>query len=450
MAARTKTAALALLSLVAAGAARAQATDATDVAAAAPPPPERWAVHWQMTDIFQYHPAFHSPYEGPQSFDRGNHTGNTYDFTAYLGVRPWAGAEFWVDPELNEGIAPNDTLGIAGYVNGDGAKVGKSHPYTRFQRVFLRQTWALGEAADAQAADENQLAGPKPKDRVVLTLGKYNATDIFDTNAYAHDARRDFLNWSLIDAGSFDYAADAWGYSYGATAELYRGDWQWRLGLFDLSDVPNSEHLTRDLTQFQVIGEVEHDHKLWGRPGALRATVFVSRGNMGRYADAVALARATGAPADTALVRRYASRPGGSVNLEQEVADGVGVFARAGFDDGTHESYEYTDIDRSVSAGVSVKGARWGRKDDTAAVAGVVNVVSGVHQRYLDAGGLGILIGDGRLPHPDDEHILEAYYKAGLPHAVDATLDVQAIGSPAYNRDRGPVVVFGLRLHTQR
>ena len=441
--------------LAAAGLAHAQATDAGDTAAQPPPPPERWAVHWQATDIFQYHPAFDSAFQGPQSFDHGNHTGNTFDFTLYFGVRLWRGAEFWVDPELNQGIAPNDTLGIAGYINADGAKVGKAHPYTRFQRVFLRQTFDLpagkgaGDAA-AQDPDENVLGGPKAANRVVVTLGKYNATDIFDTNAYAHDARRDFLNWSLVDAGSFDYAADAWGYSYGAAAEWYQGPWTARFGLFDLSTVPNNQHLTPDLTQFQAIAELEHDHTLFGRKGALRATAFVTRGNMGRYTDATAIALATGQPADIAAVRRYASRPGGLVNAEQEVADGVGVFARAGYDDGTLESYEFTDIDRTVQAGVSVNGARWGRKGDTVAIAGVRNEIASQHIAFLNAGGLGILIGDGRLPNPGAERIVEAYYKASLPRGVDATLDWQHIDNPAYNTDRGPADVLSLRLHVQR
>ena len=436
--------------LALAASAHGQATDATDAAPRPPPPPERWAIHWQATDIFQYHPAFDSAFQGPQSFDHGNHTGNTIDITLYLGARLWRGAEFWVNPEMNQGIAPNNTLGIAGYINADGAKVGKAHPYTRIQRAFLRQTFDLPGEVGAQEADENALGGPKAANRVVITLGKYNATDIFDTNAYAHDARRDFLNWSLVDAGSFDYAADAWGYSYGATAEWYQGPWAARFGLFDLSTVPNSPHLTPDLTQFQAIAELEHDHTLFGRPGAVRATAFVTRGRMGRYTDATALARATGLPADIAAVRRYDSRPGGSVNVEQEVAQGVGVFARAGFDDGTLESYEFTDIDRTVQAGVSVNGARWGRKGDTAALAAVRNEVASEHEAFFDAGGLGILVGDGRLPHPGAERIVEAYYKAALPRGVDATLDWQHVDNPGYNTDRGPADVVSLRLHVQR
>ncbi|MGZ3375590.1 MAG: carbohydrate porin [Phenylobacterium sp.] len=416
----------------------------------APVTPEAWAWHIQATDILQYYPAFHSAFQGPNSYRPQATTGNTVDATLYAGVRPWAGAEIWGNLEMYEGYAPNNTLGSAGYVNGDGAKVGRAHAYARIARLFVRQTLDLGGEADDQAADLNALGEHRTKDRVVLTAGKLNVTDIFDDNKYAHDPREDFLNWSLIAAGSFDYAADAWGYTYGAAAEWYRGDWTWRAGFFDLSVVPNNAVLTSDFSQFQVVGEAERRFSWNGRPGAVRLAGFVTRGGMGRYDDAVGLAMSTGRPADTALVRHYASRPGAYVNLEQEVADGVGVFARLGWDDGRYESYEYTDIDRTAQAGVSVSGARWGRKGDTVGAAVVVNQLSAAGQRYLNAGGLGILVGDGRLPHPGDEHIVEAYYAVGLAKGVTLSFDDQLVANPAYNRDRGPVDVLSLRLHLER
>ena len=416
----------------------------------APVTPQAWAVHLQATDILQYYPAFRSPYEGTNSLRPRATTGNTVDATLYAGVRPWAGGEVWGNLEMYQGYAPSNTLGAAGYVNGDGAKVGAAHPYARIARLFVRQTFDLGGEADDQAADLNALGAPRSQDRLVITAGKLNVTDVFDTNKYAHDPRTDFLNWSLITAGSFDYAADAWGYTYGAAAEWYRGDWAWRGGVFDLSILPNNAVLTSDFSQFQVVGEAERRFTWNGRPGALRLAGFVTRGGMGRYDDAVALARATGRPADTSLVRRYRSRPGGYLNLEQEVADGVGVFGRLGWDDGAFESYEYTDIDRTAQAGVSLSGERWGRQGDTVGAAVAVNGLSDAGHRYLDAGGLGILVGDGKLPHPGVEAIFEAYYSLKVAKALTLSLDNQVLNNPAYNRDRGPVDVLTLRLHFER
>jgi high affinity Mn2+ porin len=412
--------------------------------------PERWALHLQATNILQYYPAFRSPFQGQNSFKPQATWGNTVDATAYLGVRPWAGGEVWGNLEMYQGYAPNNTLGAGGYVNGDGAKVGRAHPYARIARLFIRQTIDLGGEADDQSPDLNALGARRTKDRVVVTAGKLNVTDIFGANKYAHDPRQDFLNWSLITAGTFDYAADAWGYTYGAAAEWYRGDWAWRGCVFDLSILPNNAVLTSDFSQFQLVGEAERRFTWDGRPGALRLGGFVTRGGMGRYDDAVRLAQASGEAADVALVRRYRSRPGAYLNLEQEVAEGIGVFARLGWADGDYESYEYTDIDRTAQAGVSVFGERWGRKDDTLGAAVAVNALSSAGHRYLDAGGLGILVGDSRLPHPGAEQILEAYYSVGVTKGVTISLDNQLLHNPAYNRDRGPVNVISLRLHLER
>jgi high affinity Mn2+ porin len=79
----------------------------------------------------------------------------------------------------------------------------------------------------------------------------------------------------------------------------------------------------------------------------------------------------------------------------------------------------------------------------------VVNEISSEQQAYQNVGGTGILIGDGRLPHPGPEQIVEAFYSLGVVKGLHATADYQFVENPAYNRDRGPVSVFGLRLHAQ-
>jgi high affinity Mn2+ porin len=283
----------------------------------------------------------------------------------------------------------------------------------------------------------------------VLTLGKFSVVDVFDTNELAHDPRSDFLNWAIIDAGTFDYAANAWGYTYGAAAELYSGRWALRAGAFDLSDVPNSARLDPTFGQLQFIGELEERHSIGGQPGKLKVTAFLSRGRMGRFEDAIRLAELTGEPADTAAVRRYRSRTGISFSLEQQVSKSISVFAKGGLANGKVEPYEFSDIDRTIAAGVNIKGNGWGRDGDTIGLAGVDNVISRVHQRFLDAGGLGILVGDGKLPHPGPERIVEAYYDLALAKPLHVTVDGQFVSHPAYNRDRGPVPVGAVRLHAE-
>ena len=233
-----------------------------------------------------------------------NQVKETIDATAYLGVRPWAGAELWANPEIDQGFGLSNTLGVAGFPSAEAYKVGKSAPYLRLQRLFLRQTIGLGGGVEQVEGAANQLAGQRATNRLVLTIGKFGVGDVFDTNAYAHDPRGDFLNWAVVDAGSFDYAADAWGYSYGVAAEWYQGPWTLRLGVFNLSKVPNGETLETDFSQYQLDAEIEHRHRIAGRPGAVRITVFRNRGRFSRFDDAVALAAATGQPVDLALTRR--------------------------------------------------------------------------------------------------------------------------------------------------
>ena len=60
-------------------------------------------------------------------------------------------------------------------------------------------------------------------------------------------------------------------------------------------------------------------------------------------------------------MRTYTSRPGVSMNLEQQVSDTVGVFARAGWSDGNIEPWDFTDADRTVSGGVSLNGKTMGQ-----------------------------------------------------------------------------------------
>lgn len=406
-----------------------------------------WAIHGQTTFVTQYTPPFRTPYNGPNSL-APNQARETWDATAFVGMRLWSGAEAWVNAEIDQGYGLSGTLGVAGFTSGEAYKKGADYPYTRLHRAFVRQTIDLGGDALQVDAGANQFATKQTMNRLVFTVGKFSVGDIFDTNKYAHDPRSDFLNWSIIDTGTFDYAAEAWGYSLGAAAEWYQGDWTLRAGVFDMSIVPNSTDLDPNFGQFQWVGEIEHRHELWGQPGKVAVTGFLSRARMGNYQDAIRLATAIGGPADIAAVREYRSRAGIGVNVEQQIVPDVGFFARAGWANGNVEPYEFTDIDRTVAAGLSVQGKRWGRPDDTWGIAGVVNGISKQHQAFLNAGGLGILVGDGQLPHPGVEQILETYYSLPLL-SWRVTFDYQLIVNPGYNSDRGPVSVFGTRLHTQ-
>jgi high affinity Mn2+ porin len=419
---------------------------------------DRVNFHTQATFTAQGYPQIRSPYQGANSFLPNGQAAETADATLYVGLRLWQGAELWIDPEIDQGFGLANTHGAAGFPSAEAYKLGLSYPYARVQRYFIRDTINLGGESQNVDADINQFAGTQTADRLVLTVGKFAIPDIFDTNKYANNPKSDFLNWGSINTATFDYAGDAWGFTYGAAAEWYQGDWTLRGGVFDMSAVPAESAdsgpaygLDPTFAQFQMVGEVERRYELLGQPGTIKVTGFVTRGRMATFTDAIALSQATGLDINdaTAASRVYQSRPGVSVNLAQQLTENVGLFARAGWVDGDVEPWDFTDADRTVEAGVSINGKQWGRPNDTFGILGMMNGIDRSHAAWLNAGGLGILIGDGQLPYPTLEKILETYYSFALTPALKISFDYQFIGAPAFNPQRGPVSVGAVRLHVQ-
>ena len=406
-----------------------------------------FAVHGQATLVSQYAFPFRAPYSGQNSL-ASNAGRETFDIGLYVGFRPWQGAEIWIDPEIDQGFGLSGTFGVAGFPSAEAYKVGAAYPYARVPRAFLRQTIDLGGDVQKVDAGINQFAGSQTADRLVITVGKFSVVDIFDKNKYANDPRNDFLNWTSVNTGAFDYAADAWAYTYGAAVEWYKGQWALRAGIFDGPVVPNSTDLDPTFGQFQMVGEVERRYELWSQPGKIAVTGYLSRARLGSFQDAINVAAVNGGPPDITAMRSYTSRTGIAANMEQQILPGVGIFARAGYTRGDHEVYAFTDVDASLSGGASLSGKLWGRPNDTLGLAGILNTISKVHRAYFTAGGYSALIGDGRLPHPGAEKIMEIYYSLPV-FSWQLTFDYQLIANPAYNRDRGPVSVVASRLHAQ-
>ncbi len=411
--------------------------------------PEVWNMHGQVTFVEQGHPSFRSPYQGVNSLTPARNAEETSDATLFVGVRLWQGAAFYVNPEIDQGFGLSDTLGAAGFPSGEAYKVGKWRPYLRLQRAFLRQRIGLGGDSQGISPGANELGGALSADNVTLTIGKFSVVDVFDTNSYAHDPRGDFLNWSVIDAAAYDYAADAWGYTVGAATEWTQSWWTLRGGFFDLSNIPNGTKLEPGFKEFALIGEFEGRYDWHGHPGKAKLLGFLNYGRMGSYSAAVNLAQMTGAAPDTALVRQWAARPGITLNLEQELSPALGAFARISYNDGSKEAYEFTDVNKSLSLGVLLKGSAWNRPEDTVGLAAAFNGISAAARAYFAAGGLGILVGDGQLPHSSSENIVETFYSLRLVEHVTVSSNYQYVVYPAYNRDRGPVSIFAMRIHAE-
>ena len=424
-----------------------QATAAPD--AATPTEPETWNVHGQFTNVTQKHGPFKSPYAGNNSLPSSEEAKETVDATLFLGVKLWSGGELYLNPELDQGFGFADTLGLAGFANGAAYKVGQNAPYFRLPRAFVRQTFALGAEQSPVESGANTLAGPKPNDSVVLTAGKLSVTDLFDGNKYAHDTRADFMNWSVIEGGAFDYAADSWGFTWGGAAEWTQGDWTLRGGVFAMSTEPNNESIDLSFRQRQWVAELEHRHQWNGHPGSVRLLGFVTQARMASYQDAVAWGLANTQAPDPAQVRTPNHKTGLVLNADQELSQNLGAFARFSRNDGHTEAYDFTDINQSVSAGLALKGGCWGQPAHALGLAVAVNSLSSEARAFFAAGGMGILVGDGQLPHYASEQILESYYKLQLNDKLSVTGDFQYVRNPAYNADRGPVAIVGLRLHAE-
>src|SRR6266511_4138676 len=391
-----------------------------------------WEIHGQTTYIHQGYPAFRSPYLGENSFT------------------PWEGGELYYNPELLQGFGLHDTTGAAGFPNGEAQK--SNFPYPRYStsRLFLRQTFGLGGEQEQVESSYGQMAGKRDISRVTVQVGRFAVHDVFDNNAYAMDARADFMNWSIWAAGAFDYPADKVGLGYGAVTELNEKNWAVRAGYFLVGNEPNSNQFDTHLfARGAYVTELETRYSIFSRPGKFRVGLWADTYFSGSYSQAVDLTLLNPGldPTDAiVLTRKVRTKYGYYLNLEQAVSDEIGVFARWSWNNGKNEISAFTDIDASLSLGTSIKGARWGRPDDRIGLAGAINALSRDHRAYPAAGGLGILIGDGRLNYRP-ESIIETFYAMNVINGVMLTFDYQYMMNPADNADRGPISFFTARLH---
>jgi high affinity Mn2+ porin len=317
-------------------------------------------------------------------------------------------------------------------------------------RLYVSHDFALGNEMESVESDENQLAGQRPVNRYTVTAGRFTLTDFFDNNRYSHDPRSQFIGWAVMFNGAWDYPADVRGYTWGWVHEIHTRNWSFRYGSAAMSKVANGLRFDRRILRNRGdVFEVERRYAIREHPGAIRILNYENHANAGSYAEALRNAELSGGTPSVVSTRHNGTlKYGFGLNLEQEVAKDVGVFARLGWNDGKTESFEFTAIDRLAGGGVSISGRRWGRPFDTLATELTTSGLSGVHALYLARGGYDFLIGDGRLRYAP-EYISETYYSARLLPGIFATLDLQHVSNPAYNQDRGPVWIPSIRLHVE-
>ncbi|RZK20104.1 MAG: carbohydrate porin [Hymenobacter sp.] len=413
----------------------------------------KWSVHFQQTIIQQWHNDLSPRYAGPFSLQAREQAKLSLTTTAFIGRKLWKNAAVYFNPEVAGGSGLSGATGIGGAPNGETFRIGDPAPQVYLARLYLRQIWALSSETTLVEDDNNQVAGAQPTRYLALNVGKFSIADYFDQNNYSHDPRTQFFNWSLMSAGGWDYPANTRGYTVGAVLEYVTPTYALRGGFSAMPTDANGPTLDFNYQKANAITlELTKPYTLGGHPGTVRLLGFRNQAAMGSYNLAVRQAAAQFATPDVTAARaERRTKYGVSLNAEQEISPTVGVFGRLSYNDGHNETWAFTEIDHSLSLGVTSAGTRWKRPTDRLGIAAVANGISQDHRAYLAAGGSGFILGDGRLDY-GLEYIGEIYYSIDFPryHAA-LSPDYQLIFNPGYNTSRlpGPVHVVALRVHVE-
>jgi high affinity Mn2+ porin len=404
----------------------------------------------QLTVIAQSLSQFDAAYSGPMSLVATGDRAVSHTYGIYMGSRLFAGIDGYLDVEMARGSGISHASGVAGVTNGDVLRQGTADlgngPYVA--RAFLRSIIPLSADVDSMPRGIDQLAVPVARRRIEVTAGKLAASDLFDLNRYANSTRTEFLNWGLFQNTAWDFAADTRGYTNGVAIAWITPRIALRAGAFQMPRQANGNVFDSDLRRARGDNVEVTLSPMQGGP-VLRLLAYQNHARMGEYREALARARATGAAPDIVANDMPGRRKRGfGLNIEQPIADAgeTGAFLRMGADDGTTESFAFTEVEGHLSGGVQVAGNHWGRALDRLGVAALRHTINSAHEDYLAAGGSGFLLGDGALRY-GAETFIETYYRVQFGSYLQLGPDVQFVRNPGYNRDRGPARITTLRVN---
>lgn len=404
--------------------------------------------HFQQTIIPQYHFKFYAPYSDVNSLISSEDPATSLTSTLFFALKPWKNGLLIVNPEVAGGKGVSNTTGLAGFSNGEVFRIGDPKPVVYLARLVWEQKIPLQKTNSVYVADEaNTVRGVYPARYVKVFAGRFSLADYFDDNSYSHDPRSQFMNWSFMSAGAWDYAADTRGYTWGLGAE--RKGRQWRIAAAATLVPQKANALELDTHMGKALAlqiELTYFYTTAGQTGQLQTTVFFNRANMGNYATAVK--QAVGKPDITRTADYKNHKWGWVINAAQAISKHWGGFARLSWNDGHNETWAFTEIDRSVNVGLQWSKDQSG-KTNVLGIGAVVNGISNAHRNYLAAGGYGFIIGDGQLNYAS-ELISELYYRfCFFNNRFQVSPDYQFVINPAYNKDRGPVHLIALRTHVE-
>jgi high affinity Mn2+ porin len=409
----------------------------------------------QTNVIGQMHPRFHAQYSGPNSFDHAEEQAVSRVSTLFTGFELNDTTELVMDGESSGWSGLSQGLGLAGFVNLDVVRNPQLSAEPYLARLWLRKVIPLSDDTVEQERTPLSLLTTLPARRIDIHVGKMSLPDFFDVNSVLSDSDMQFMNWTVDNNGAWDYAADTRGYTYAIVIEYDDHDFAARFGQALEPTMANGDTLEWNLQDAHAENyELDYNlHLLRGRFGAIRLLAYTNYANMGDYHYAIdqfedQKVKTLSVPNIDDHPGTVALKYGFGLNLEQQLSEQIRVALRAGWNEGQHESWAYTEVDETALFGWDVRGDWWHRPNDKWGVAFVVNGISRRHQQYLALGGLGFVLGDGNLSYGPEE-IMETYYNFPIRRGLFGALDLQYINNPGYNRARGPVVVPGLRLHVE-
>ncbi|WP_336517153.1 carbohydrate porin [Pollutibacter soli] len=409
----------------------------------------RFSIHVQATVIYQYKSGFSAKYSGDNSLITADESHVSVTSTLFAGAKLWKGAVVFINPEIAGGSGLSQVLGVGAAPNGETFRIGDPSPKIYMARLFYQQRFALSINKAWKEPDFNEMGGYYPEKYIALTVGKLSIADFFDDNEFSHDARTQFMSWALMDNGAWDYPADTRGYTPSIVLEYISPSFELRYG-FSLEPLTaNGRNMNWNITEAGSHSfEYTRRHKINTRNGSIRLLGFLTVANMGNYKRSIELSPVNPDIEQTRVTGR--TKFGFGISADQYLADDLGCFLRLSWNDGNNETWTFTEIDRSLSGGLTVTGKRWHRSDDNVGIAYVISGISKPHRNYLMAGGKGFMLGDGNLNYTN-EQLMELYYSFALrKKSIYLSGAYQLIINPAYNKDRhGPVNVFSVRFHAR-
>lgn len=410
----------------------------------------KWDIHFQNTYITQYKPtSFTGGYDGPNSLGGNSQRQNSQTSTLYLGIRILPNGVLYINPEVAGGSGLSGALGMAGSSNGETFRIGNPSPTLYCGRFYYLHTFNLGKKSAYLAEDANQLGDFQSPKNIKIALGKFCLGDFFDNNNYSNSPRTQFLNWSAMNNGAWDYAADVRGYTYAASAMFESETWSSRIAATALPTSANGPDLNLKIkNNYSLNVEIQRNYTINKNPGSIRLLGFVNHTNMGSYRQVIENPiQYNYSIINTRLSGR--NKYGVGLNIEQSITSSISAFGRLGWNDGKTETWCFTEIDKTALLGVSINGTGWNRSSDVLGIATMVNGLSAPHRNYIAMGGLGFILGDGKLNYKP-EGIFEIYYSSKPSYLpIWITADYQFCVNPGYNADKGPVHIFSIRTHIE-